>query len=444
MRMRSLVVTALLLVAARHPVIAQKAVTTELGIFGQYTQLDKELDLSNPLAFGGRAAIYLFRNFGIEADVQFGQSDWNDSGTVRSVTYRPFAFRVTYGLPIRERVRLVMGAGYQNNVYDGRVRTGPGFVAGNEYEDATTYLLGLKVCTNERTSLSFDVPVDHNAHPNFNGSIVRLDGKSTSVGFRVAFNYAVSGRCYEKPAPPPPPPPPPPAPAPAPTPAPPPPPPPNQAPVANISTPSSGTAATGPINFSGSCRDPEQGDLTSSVRWTSSRDGEIGTGGTFTRRLSVGSHTITLTCTDQQGATGTATANISMATLLVRLNFVHFDFDRSTLTAAGRDTLSRIMESIRTNADWRIAIEGHTDPYGSDEYNQTLSERRATSVSRFLTSGGVEPGRISSKGFGEQCLLIDDDHTRPRRTKTEHRVNRRVEIWSVGDQGVSATCRPRQ
>jgi outer membrane protein OmpA-like peptidoglycan-associated protein len=441
MRKRSLALTTLLLVGAIRPVVAQKAVTTELGIFGQYTQLDKELDLSNPLALGGRAAIYFFRNFGLEADVQFGKSDWNDSGTVRSVTYRPFAFRLTYGLPIRERVRLIIGAGYQNNVYDGRVRTGPGFVAGNEYEDAASVLLGLNVCTSERMNIRFDIPVDHNDHPNFNGGIVRLDGKSTSIGFRVGLNYALSGGCYEKPVPPPPPPPA--ATPPAPQPTPPPAPPPNQAPVATITAPSSGTAATGPISFSGSCRDPEQGDLTSSLRWTSSRDGEIGTGGSFSRRLSVGSHTITLACADQQGLAGTASVTVSVATLLVRLNWVHFNFDRSTLTAAGRDTLSKIMQSIRANADGRIAVEGHADPYGSDEYNQALSERRVRSVMQYLT-GGVDAGRISSKGFGEQCLLLDDDHERPRRTRSEHSVNRRVEIWSVGDQGVSATCRPRQ
>ena len=102
------------------------------------------------------------------------------------------------------------------------------------------------------------------------------------------------------------------------------------------------------------------------------------------------------------------------------------------------------MQSIRGSADMRIAVEGHADPYGSEEYNQALSERRVMSVVQHLTSGGVDAGRISSKGFGEQCLLLDDDYLRPRPTKSDHRVNRRVEIWSVGDQGVSATCRPRQ
>jgi hypothetical protein len=87
---------------------------------------------------------------------------------------------------------------------------------------------------------------------------------------------------------------------------------------------------------------------------------------------------------------------------------------------------------------------GHTDPYGRDEYNQGLSERRAQTVVNYLTRGGVAASRISSKGFGEQCLILDDDHTRPTRSKAEHQVNRRVEIWSVGDGGTASSCRQRQ
>jgi OOP family OmpA-OmpF porin len=89
----------------------------------------------------------------------------------------------------------------------------------------------------------------------------------------------------------------------------------------------------------------------------------------------------------------------------------------------------------------KVAVEGHTDPYGSDEYNQALSERRAGSVNDYLVKGGIAASRISTKGFGEQCLVLDDDHARPAKTKRAHSVNRRVEIWSVGNAGTSASCR---
>lgn len=200
----------------------------------------------------------------------------------------------------------------------------------------------------------------------------------------------------------------------------------------------------GPINFAGTCQDPEQGNITASGRWTSSRDGDIGTGGSFTRTLSPGTHTVTLTCTDAQGLTGSTTINLTVQELLVRLSAVNFQFNRAVLTQAGRDTLDRVVTTLQQRTDMRVAVEGHTDPYGSDEYNQGLSERRAQAVVTYLTSRGIDAGRITQRGFGEQCLLLDDDRTRPSRSRNEHLVNRRVEVWSVGDAGVASACRPRQ
>jgi outer membrane protein OmpA-like peptidoglycan-associated protein len=441
-----LLAVAALLSSSAVPLAGQKAVTTELGVFVQWTKLDKELLLDNALTGGVRGALYFFNNFGVEADIQAGKTTWHDSVAEKSITYRPYAFRLTYGMPIKEKVRLVIGLGYQNNVYDGRFRAVGPARAGNEYEEGITALLGLKVCMNQKTSLRFDVPLDYNPSPNFNGNPFLLDGKSTNIGVRVGMSYAVRGRCYSEPPPlPPPPPPPPPTPTPIPTPPPPPPPPPNQAPVATISSPAAGSSfnSNTPVTFSGSCRDPEQGDITQSARWRSSRDGDIGTGGSLTRPLSIGAHTITLTCTDAQGLTGTAQASIAVAQLLVRLNWVYFDFDRATLTAAGRDTLDRIIQLMQSQTDIKVAIEGHTDPYGSDEYNDALAERRTGTVLAYVTRGGIDGSRIQTKGFGERCLMLDDDHDRPQRSKPEHRVNRRVEIWSVGDAGVAASCRPR-
>jgi outer membrane protein OmpA-like peptidoglycan-associated protein len=125
----------------------------------------------------------------------------------------------------------------------------------------------------------------------------------------------------------------------------------------------------------------------------------------------------------------------------VRLNWVYFNFDQATLTRAGRDTLDRVIATLKEKSEWKVAVEGHTDPYGSDQYNQALSERRAATVASFLTRGGIDASRISQKGFGEACLALDDDHTSPAKSRREHGTNRRVEIWSVGDQGTSSGCR---
>jgi outer membrane protein OmpA-like peptidoglycan-associated protein len=417
--------------------------------------MDKELSLDDVLSIGARLGVYLLPNLGLEVDAQIGKTDWTTAAGVQSVTYSPIALRVIYALPLAERLRLMLGLGYQHNVYRDRTRNINGFIAGTEFEDAVTALVGLKVCLNQKWSIRADVPYDYNPSPNFNGNLVLLDGESTNIGFRFGLSRMFDGNCYETgssapmmPAAPPPATPaqqPTPQPTPIPTPTPTPPQiPANTPPAATITSPGSGSSLTGPVNFSGSCTDPEQGNLSSSARWRSTRDGDIGTGATFTRTLSPGAHTITLTCTDGPGLTGTASVTITSQDLLVRLNWVYFDFDRSTLTPAGRDTLNRVITTLQQRTDLQIAVEGHTDPFGSDSYNQSLSERRAQSVVDFLTRGGVASSRIVQRGFGEQCLMLDDDRTSPTRSRAEHRANRRVEIWSVGDGGAGSSGRPRE
>lgn len=68
------------------------------------------------------------------------------------------------------------------------------------------------------------------------------------------------------------------------------------------------------INFSGTASDPEDGDLTSSMVWTSIIDGQIGTGGSFSKTLSDGIHTITASATDSGGKTGSDSISITVGT----------------------------------------------------------------------------------------------------------------------------------
>jgi hypothetical protein len=64
--------------------------------------------------------------------------------------------------------------------------------------------------------------------------------------------------------------------------------------------------------LAGEASDADDGDLSSSIRWSSSRDGALGTGATITRSLSSGVHTISASVTDQGGKTGQATVVLTV------------------------------------------------------------------------------------------------------------------------------------
>lgn len=88
----------------------------------------------------------------------------------------------------------------------------------------------------------------------------------------------------------------------------------NTAPVVSISSPSNGSAfAEGAtIAFAGSATDQEDGNIGAYLVWISSRDGQIGTGTSFSRVLSVGSHTITARVTDSGGLTAQAQRSVTV------------------------------------------------------------------------------------------------------------------------------------
>lgn len=107
---------------------------------------------------------------------------------------------------------------------------------------------------------------------------------------------------------------------------------------------------------------------------------------------------------------------------------VLFGFDRSDLTRQARENLNDLRKVLRKYEDTNIEIQGHTDNVGTDEYNQGLSERRASSVSVYLQDKGLEPGRIKTRGYGE---------TAPRYTNESEdgrSLNRRVDFLITANE----------
>ena len=103
---------------------------------------------------------------------------------------------------------------------------------------------------------------------------------------------------------------------------------------------------------------------------------------------------------------------------------VLFDFDSYTLDAEAESIVEKVAELMKAHPDTLLALKGHTDHYGSDEYNQVLSENRADAVKASLIDEGVPAESITSvEGFGKSQLI-------PNLTNRE---NRRVLILSIGE-----------
>lgn len=84
------------------------------------------------------------------------------------------------------------------------------------------------------------------------------------------------------------------------------------------------------------------------------------------------------------------------------LKTVFFEFDQARLSSQARKDLAGNAEWMRSNPNFTIQIEGHTDSRGSTEYNLSLGERRAKSVRQYLESLGVESRRLSIISYGEE------------------------------------------
>ncbi len=117
---------------------------------------------------------------------------------------------------------------------------------------------------------------------------------------------------------------------------------------------------------------------------------------------------------------------------------IHFEFEKAVIRPVSYPILEAVAKIMKENPQVKkIQVEGHTDSKGSDQYNLRLSQKRAAAVRNYLLEQGVEPGRLTAKGFGE---------TQPRDTNETdlgRARNRRVE-FTILEQGEVIPGEPQQ
>jgi len=104
---------------------------------------------------------------------------------------------------------------------------------------------------------------------------------------------------------------------------------------------------------------------------------------------------------------------------------VTFATNSSDLSPAFFNVLNSVGKVLNEFDKSVVEVAGHTDSTGADAYNQTLSERRAGSVTQYLQSQGISGQRIITVGMGETRPVADNN------TAEGRQANRRVEITMV-------------
>jgi outer membrane protein OmpA-like peptidoglycan-associated protein len=105
-----------------------------------------------------------------------------------------------------------------------------------------------------------------------------------------------------------------------------------------------------------------------------------------------------------------------------------FDFDSSQLRPTARSNLQQLADNLARHERTDVLILGHTDSTGSEDYNQRLSERRASSAANYVISLGVAGERVSTRGMGETDPVASND------TADGRQQNRRVEVVIYADE----------
>ncbi len=485
----------------------------EIGAFGQFTKLDDKIRMDNVAAIGGMFGASVWKWFGVQGDVQLGKTKATRT-PFEDITYRPARILGTVTLPLTssQKAALVLGAGYVNSIYDGRSTA-------NEFEDGFSALAGIKLCSSGKWGARIDGIMDRNPSPNeqeITGTsnnlglragvtyalrggcatadkfdwTLKIDPASATVNRGSERQFALSATdakgkiiqlknvkdlaCSTSDA--------------------------SIATVDNTGkvkavkygtatitctgtqrklqrsasatvtvpppawtltlTPKSGsTDVSKTLSFTAKAVDADNVDL-GAITW-SSANASIASVANGTVTCNAGGTTTITASKSAYGSSKSETASVECVApkaVSVALDRALFDFDKAVVLKAGNDTLRVILDAMKRIPTLRISVEGHTDRYGSEAYNNKLAKRRAEAVTKqLLKLAGKDAAslkdRIVTSSFGEQCLVTtagaDESEPPPanrgriaKADKAAQGDNRRVEVWQLLEgKGAPTGCR---
>lgn len=129
----------------------------------------------------------------------------------------------------------------------------------------------------------------------------------------------------------------------------------------------------------------------------------------------------------QQNIAGATVARVGEGIAVTFASGLLYDFDSDVVRADAAQNLRNLAASLEKYPNTDLLIVGHTDAVGTGQYNQALSQRRASAAANFLASQGVNLTRLQAVGRGETEPIATND------TEAGRQLNRRVEIAIVAN-----------
>ncbi|MCX7546339.1 OmpA family protein [Xanthomarina sp. F1114] len=117
---------------------------------------------------------------------------------------------------------------------------------------------------------------------------------------------------------------------------------------------------------------------------------------------------------------------------------VNFATNKSDLTSKSEENLDKVAKILIEFPDTNITIQGHTDNTGKNDYNLSLSRKRAESVAEYLSSNGVSFSRFRIEALGEDAPRYDNN------TVEGRAQNRRVEMAISANQEMIEDAQAKQ
>lgn len=117
-----------------------------------------------------------------------------------------------------------------------------------------------------------------------------------------------------------------------------------------------------------------------------------------------------LSDSDEADATYQVIFKLASLTQPVLIENILYDFDKASLRPESTKALDELVELLNDNPHVTIELASHTDRKGTEEYNIDLSQRRAESVINYLIVNGIDPARLSPKGYGKSSPKVVSEY----------------------------------